>query len=716
MMLKVRNEYLDFNADIEVERQSKIIEELDKSAGDFSYEFEIELTSNNIRILQCPFPDNLSKNVYHKVYSEAKGNDGITLYFGFIRIERIVGTIAYCSFFSGNNNWFGMLSGELSDIDFSDLEVDQTVANIVSSWSQDSGTVFPLVDNNVLIQRKAQILIVEDFVPATYVHTILKRVFQKHSIKINGELINDPNYKRLAVSRSPSDQVESRSAYVGKTIPQTIGTTPAAEVITFDDDSNFPFFDGTNNNYNLVSSEYNADVRMRMIIDANATFDNFANPATEINLYIVVNGLEVKHTKFYPFGAPTTTVNVTDEIILEPGDQVTIWADSDLGTIDITAATVRFTPTYIYVAFGDAVIPKWTQQEFISNIFRLFCVLPAYEPVTKTLTLNLFEKISNKESVDVSEFISSTETDYIDFVSNYARVNNARYTATDFDDWIRNGISTKFDNADGALEIDNDFIEDSSDFIDSDFTNPHSYIHPVFDMSIERLNTLELDELESTDATSVVDSSAIARFNVSEDIFAVGDLVRISDSVISNYLGDWVVETVGAGWVEFYHLVFEDDATATLTIMKHVYTEDDNVYLFFNIPNYTINKQSGSLLYMFGGVDRSEMAIGYFNLINTGRQINDEFIQSLSFGEVDSNLFYQRTMLQTYWNLAERILNDPVKEIVTVNLPYSLFAGIDFLSPVTIRTLESSNKYFPSKITGYKGKEFDSTIELIKLP
>jgi len=710
MMIKVGSEYLDFNADIEMERQCKIIEELDKSAGDFSYEFEIELTSENIRILECPFPDNISKNVYHKVRSEATGDDGITLYFGFIRIQRIVGRVAFCSFFSGNNNWFGMLSGDLSDIDWSDLEVEQTEANIVASWAQNSGTVFPLVDNNVLLQRQSKTLKIEDFVPATYVHTILKRIFQSHSIKIQGELVNDVNYNKLVVSRSPSDQIESRSAYVGKTITQTVGFP--AVLLTFDDDTNFPFFDGSLDNYKIASSEYDADVKMRITVDVSATFDGTLANA---KLYIVKNGIEVKHVSAVLTAAPKT-LTISLEITLEAGDNITISAEASGTGADVTSANVRFTPTYLYVVFGDAVIPQWSQQDFVSNIFRLFCVLPSYEPVNKTLTLNLFDKLSSKESIDISEFISSSETDYVDFVSSYGRKSMASYETIEFDDWLRNGIKNYFASGDGFLTIDNDFIEDQEDLIESDFTNPQSYINPTFDMSMERLNTLELDAVTDTNATSVTDSSDMARFNVDNDIFSVGDLVRITESIVAGYNGDWIVQTVGAGWVEFYDLGFDDNATANLSVMKYIYSGDDDVYLYFNVPNYDVSKFSSATSFQLETTDRSDISFGYFNLINTGREVNSDFIQSLSFGQIDSMMFYQKTMLQTYWRLAESILNDPVKEIVTVNLPYTLFKETDFLSPFSVKTPESSNRYYPSKMTGYKGKEFDATIELIKIP
>lgn len=711
MMIKVQGGYLDFNDDIEVERQAKVFEELSKTAGDFSYEFEVELTGNNISLLELPFPDNIQKNVYHKISADLVGNDGNNLYKGFIRIERIVGRIAFCSFFSGNNNWFGMLSGSLYEIDFSDLDVEQTESNIVASWSQDSGVVFPLVDNNVLMQRQAMNLKIEDFVPTIYVHTVLKRIFQKHSIKLQGELFRDTNYRRLIITRSPDDQIESRSAYVSKNTPQSVGVVP--ELLTFDDDFTAPFFDGSQDNYKLASSEYDADVRMRLKIDVSVTY-NDADALSTHTVFIVKNGSEVKSGGFNGAGIDFT-YTISHELIMEPGDNITISARSTI-VGDIVSATVRFTPTFLYVAYGNAAIPNWTQQDFVSNIFRLFNTLSYYEPVTRTLTVNLFEKIKDKDAIDISEFISESETDYVDVVSAYGKESTATYDTTEFDDWEQNGIKNYFASGDGSIQIDNDFIEDSKDFIESDFTNSQAYINPVFDMSIERLKTLEMEVLSETNSGSVADSSGMARFSVDDDIFAVGDLVRISDTPITSYLGDWIVSVVGSGYVEFYNLAFEADTTAKVSVMKHVYTGDDNVYLLFNIPNYQVSKFSSANSFRLETTERSSMAIAYFNMLYMGRQVNEDFNQSLSFGDLSSMFAYQRTLIDTYWRLAEGILNDPVKQITTCNLPHTLFVNLDFLKPISIRTIESSNLYYPTKVSGYRGKEFDSVVELIKLP
>lgn len=713
MMIKVSLGYLDFNADIEVERQVKPFEELSKTAGDFSYQFDIELTSNNLEKLEVPFPDNVSKNVYHKIDCQLVSNDGITLHYGYLQIQRVVGRFAQCSFFSGNNNWFGLLSGPLSELDFSDFDVDQNATNIVNSWSQDSGMVFPLVDNNILMNRRSIDLRIEDFVPFIYVHTIIKRIFQRYSIKLKGELFNDPNYKRLVITKSQADQIESRTAYVGNTATQHVGLS--ADPLILDNDSTPPFFDGSQDNFNTSTYEYVADVKMRIAVDVSVTWVNPVVLAAHI-VRIFKNGSQVIIGGFVGAGVDKTTT-LSTELLLDAGDIITITAEggSVPGT-DITSATARFTPTYLYVSFGSSVIPNWTQQQFVSNIFRLFNDLSSYDPITKTLTVNTFQTIKSRDYVDISDFISSSETDYTDVVSNYGKKSTAVYEQFEFEDWADNGIKNYIPSADGALNIDNDFIEDETELIESEFTNTQAYIHPIFDMSIERLNTLDLDLIEDTSADSVSNSAGLARFSVDEDIFAVGDLVRIYNSPIASYNGDWVVATVGAGYVQFYDLVFEADSTAVLEVLKYVYTTDDNVYLMFNVPNYEVAKFSSSSFLRFNGVLYTEIALGYFNMLFMDRVVNEDFIQSLSFGEQNVQLSYQKTMLERYWRLAEQVLNDPAKQIVTCNLPHSVYINLDFLKPLHIKTLESSNLYYPAKISGYKGREFDSVIELIKLP
>jgi hypothetical protein len=80
------------------------------------------------------------------------------------------------------------------------------------------------------------------------------------------------------------------------------------------------------------------------------------------------------------------------------------------------------------------------------------------------------------------------------------------------------------------------------------------------------------------------------------------------------------------------------------------------------------------------------------------------------------NRQYQIPLTDKYFRLLGRVLNDPVKLFSTAHLPNVVYRQIDFLSPITIRTLETTNQYYVNRITGYKESYLPCTLELIKLP
>jgi hypothetical protein len=110
MMIKINGEYLDFDGDIDIEKKIKLFEEIDTVDGDVSFSFDVDLNSHNISLLK-PFPDLLSKTVYQTIDCEIENDSGININSGTLRIEKVVGRTAVCSFLGGNSNWFAMLTG-----------------------------------------------------------------------------------------------------------------------------------------------------------------------------------------------------------------------------------------------------------------------------------------------------------------------------------------------------------------------------------------------------------------------------------------------------------------------------------------------------------------------------------------------------------------------------------------------------------------------------
>jgi hypothetical protein len=708
MMLKVNSEYLEFNGDIDIERKAKLFEEIDMVQGDFSYSFEIELTSENYRILGFPTPDNIRKTVYQKMDSQVLSDSGDLISIGYLRIERIVGRFASCSFYSGNENWFSQLTGNLSEIDLSEYETDQTATIIQNSWLESDGVVFPLVDSGDLSRRRYQVTKVEDYTPGIYLKDLVKKVFQSSGLKIAGELFEDDLYNKIVLfsNNKSKSQIESRTINVKDSIGKSL-TPSDNEKVIFDTTSPLPFFTASN----FASSTYTADVKMNVMI--NLSIKGAGGGFIIINVWR--NGSFYKRALIAGDSSPD--VSSILRIPLEQGDTVDIYA-ATLGVIGggYDTLTMEIKPTYLFAVFSDSVVPKWTKQDFVSNVLRLFCCVPAYDPYSKTVTINLFDKVKEKERIDLSEYIQITEVDYSEFISNYAQVNNFTYAEGDDIDLKEYNISTFFKYGSGQVTSNNEHIGANETILESDFTAPISYKHQAIQASIERMNFTELVGNGETDVTSVDDDSGVAKLFVDNaDFFELGGIVRISESTDSTYNGDWFIIEVGADYIKCLGMVYSEDAFAKATAMIHESTDSDDVFLMVNVPNKAVEDFSTIIDVYLEFTPLSTMAIAYFNMIYLGEPINEEYTQGLSFGNIQDPLSYQRSLIDKYWQAFSRMLNDPVMLKFVANIPAHIHQQMDFLRPIEIKTLESVNLYYLNLERGYKGSHIQCEGELIKL-
>jgi hypothetical protein len=712
MMIKVNGEYLEFNGEIEIEKKIKLFEEIESTDGDFSFAFDLEMTSNNIRVMNKPFPDASSKTVYLINDAEILSDEGMLINRGYIRVERIFGRIASCSFFGGNNNWFAALSGNMTDLNLSRYDVSLTPANIISSWTATDGIIFPLIDTGALITRGAITSMSEDYAGCFYAHTLLKEVFQQSGIKITGELLEDPFFLSLVIAANgrTEEEINNRSSYVEKTSDQT--ATGSVQIITFDNDSVLPFFDGATGNFDLPNNRYVADIKMTLSI--NYTF-NTDNAIGFLIIYVYKNGVEEDVIGISASAGTKTHTTIVD---LEAGDYVDFrFEEFTLSSGEIISGTVTFTPIFLYESYGTSSVPDWTKQEFVSNILGLFNTVCAYDSFTKTLTINLVEKIKEKDPIDISAFISETEIDYSDFISSYGQSTTLSYQDGNDVDLIDFNITEFLKSVTGSIEVNNDFIEKEAEALETDFASPVSYKHPVFGNSIERINFVELEETEDGDISSVSDNGGIPRFNISnaDQKYIDGGLVRIVSNV-SEYNGDFVIANVTSSYIEVSGLDYISDATGEATMLRHSITQDDNVYLFSVMRNVAVDDAMDYATFFVDSTLVTEISIAFFNLMRLGHAVEARYTQGLSFAEINNPFFFQRTLTSRYWSQFGRILNDPVSLLSVGNLPWKVYNDIDFLRPITIRSLETSNQYYVNRITGYKSSAKPCQIQLIKLP
>jgi hypothetical protein len=700
--------FLEFNGDIEIERQVKLFEKLDETWGDFSYTFELPLTQNNLSALGLPFPDNKNKLVFQKVEADILTDGGEVLYRGYLRIERISNVIE-TSFFSGNNNWMSLLSDPMTTLRLSHYDQVQTEANIVARFSETDGIVFPLMDTGALVTRSYRNTKPEDFLGCFYVKTLMQEIFLQSGLKLDGELVNDPFYNKMIVGCNTRSKVEvdRNSIYVGLNAAQALGAAFDSAPIDFNLQTN-PYFIGESVSF-VGDSAYVASTDM--IVDAEASM---TATGTLVLSFLISSGAG------YPGGAGTQVSISAKNIKLAAGQNISVIATNILGGAKtITSASFKVTPRFIYKAFGSSSVPQWSRVEFVSAILDLFNTVTDYDPATKTVTANFMGKIKSKPALDLSEYVQVTEVDYSEFVSSYGKRTTLGYEESSDEDLRDYNIMTFNRYGDGVLNVDNDFLPDSAELLRSDFTAPISYIQPKFDFSMERVPFVELEENgDEQEITSVTDSSDIPRFMITDadDFFEVNDLIRL-DTTNLEYNGEWVIDAVTSTYITVRGLLFDIDATGSAIKLIHNLTSDDAVYLFVNTGERAVSHFSKNYSGIYiNDTEYNDASLAFFNLIHNNTAVNTDFKQSLSFGEIVDPLFYQRTMIEAYWKVVEEILNDPVMMMLIGHLPEHIHRQLTPLAPVYIKTLESTNLYYINNESGYKGSSRPCELKLIKLP
>lgn len=718
MMIRVSGGFLDFDDVVEVERQVKLFENIDETWGDYSYSFELAKTSNNIKLLGYPMPDNISKRTYQKIEADVLNESGEVLYSGYLRIENISQTIR-ASFFAGNNNWMSLLSGNMTELEISKYDQEQTVSVIESRASASEGIVFPLIDTGALQTRSWRNLVPEDFVGCFFLKTLFKEVFLNSGLKLAGEILQDPIYNTALVATNTRSKIEvdNHSMYVGKNNNQVIvhtGINSLTWNLTTD-----PYFIGDAVSLGFSNTAYRNDVDM--IVDIEASWQS----TDDLDGNISLNSAPTGH-RGQAYSGTNVTITMSNVYLFAGGSIQLRLANSTGSSVTVTGGHLKVTPRFIYKAFGRSSVPLWTKSEFVNSIISLFNLIPDYDPTTKTVTLNFFNKLKSKPALDISEYVEVTDVDYTTFISNYGKNTVLSYEESSDEDLREYNISSFYKYGEGVIQVENEFLQDTSSIMESPYSSPISYIHPHLNMSIERVNFVELDETEEMEITSVTNSSGTPRFNIAnadlpdEALFSVGDLVRLKTTNI-NYNGDYVVDSIvdagSTGYFTVRGLVYTDDATGDVIRLIHNLTSDDSVYLLINTGPKAVSYFSPTnTSFYIKGTEVSTFTVGFFNLIKNGTAINLDFRQSLSFGQITDPLFYQKTMLDTYWGTVDNILNDPVMLISIAHLPLHIYRMISPLTPVFIKTMETTNEYYVNRITGYKESYLPCTIELIKLP
>lgn len=732
MKIKVDGVYLDFNDVVEVERQFTLFEEISTTAGDFSYSFNLAWTRQNRDVLEVYSVNQANKRIYKLIPAVIETDGGVALYNGYLRVERtIVGNESSipCSFFSGNYNWLNRITGNLTEVDFSDLgDIQISKSYIESTFTNTSGIIFPVINFGSLTTRAIPVLVTDDFHPFVYVHDIVKHVFAGAGLKITGELLNDIRYKRMITSRSKASInaqfQKERTVYVGTEISQGFNDSALTEL-------NFelitePYSVGDKNNF-INNSQYQADTHMIVDFTWILNFDISSVASGDTAFYLArfyVNGsFDMAEDASAAITSSANTITYTKEInagdVVEMLLSVIVFGPSGPTgqTINVTSATWSAVPKVIFKRAIYEIVPDMPAADFIAQLFSMFNTIVDYDPYTKTVKVDLLKNVRYNSSIlDVSGMVNSSEdieTDYTDFVSSYGRFAVIGYGESSVTDIDQYNINNRIPYSSIEIDSENEFETESTDILDLDFVAVYEDVNNTFKSFLPKLDWKSLTTSNEQDVTTVNDVGSVAEFAANG--FNVGDIVRISESTIKAYNGDWRVYSATATSFQAFGLLYSGNATLKAAKVTIEPQDDNDPVFLISVPDVAVSYFTPLGGFFYNLDPTLNAATAYFVKPIQGLPI-DEQKHTLAFGLPNLPNMFQVTMYEDYWKDFAGVLKDPVKKFLPVFMPETDFINLKPSTQVRLTIHNETALYFINRFTGYKGSKEIGIMELVKIP
>jgi hypothetical protein len=691
MILKLENGYLELNDLIEVEKKVKLFEDVSTTEGDFSYSFTIPKTNNNVRLISIYSTNDANRRWVRRINAEIQTETGSVIHKGFITIDGDNLRAYTASFFSGNSNWIDELNFSLLDLDWSAF--DKSSLDFTSS----EGVVMPLTDRGGLKNRMSAMFTLDDFQAYIYVKSLIQNILNFSGLKMSGDLQNNPLYNRMITSsgtnKALQNEIDKRTVYAASLINQTVTITPTTMVTP---NVSSPYYNSQLNNFNTANYRYTADINLRYLtVELNLVLVK-ATPTNFIVVRVLQNGTDVVAAKGY-----FNVTKVIDKFEFIPsltsaGDYIQVQVYKGASFIPnqtlVAGSNIKIYPTHFYKTFAAGVIPDMTAGVFLSNVFKMFNCLVSYNGNTKTLNVKNFDKVLESEPIDISEYMTISDNDFQDFISDYARKNLMVWQDQNNDDIEEYNDVNEYPYASGIIEIDNDALENQAEILEMDFAAPFQQDYGFLGIQLPLTDFIIYRTVETRELTAVTDSSDVAVFDYSGDPYPVQAIIRISESTVPEYNGEYFHFPLGVSTF-FSYTPYLGNATGKIEIMQARYEQSDPVFLLNN-PNLQIGDVAGVDQFYVNNLG-AQTTIAVANFLET-----DNFRGSLDFS-------YLKPI---YFNSTEKLLNKGVKSFAEGNLPEKVYNDIDFLRTVRI----NDSVYYVNKISGYKGSEYPVILELIK--
>ena len=384
-------------------------------------------------------------------------------------------------------------------IDFSDLDHEYNYGEIVNSWSNTDGYVYPMLDYGVnepsYQQSTERIYKVNDFRPAVFLHDIVDRIFSFADFSYTSTFLSSSFFQRLIIPWTnegftiSEEEVEARTAQAaspGQDINQAFVPNYPAGPFNTDILLNFDSSIDPNNLWNdagdyyeaAIDGNYNALVTLSLTsVLTGTSFPGFLPVTIEILKQDTSGGVTSMSSTFVELGIPGVSLGSAsvENVFLETGDRLfaIINIDVFVGAIffsnyqlDInTASTIEVTSGDLGIVEGteipmNSLVPEIEMKDILLSIIQMFNLYVTIDPNDeRNLLIETRDTFYSSGKVKDWTHKMARDKDVTLQPLGLLTGNEFVYTYAEDDDYYNKRYNDSFGHVYGRAkaEVDNDF-------------------------------------------------------------------------------------------------------------------------------------------------------------------------------------------------------------------------------------------------------------------
>jgi len=708
--------------------------------GDVSTTFQIDNNSVNRKTLGYKGPQMLNQVAYTK-QAFSRVRNGNILDRGYIVIQSDNGPTLSCFYVSGNSNWFQLLNGLITELDYSgvtngkDYTQAFTYTNVIALASSTDGITFPMVDwcfnlnqnidhyiylrqNSSFAGTLAAVFDTEvdwkknlfTLYPCFFLHSLVTEIISQNGLKINGSVLDDKLYKTLVVTpengnmkRDPFKKVVTR----GTSQTFTTGVTAKyTSLVKYSDP------DGI-----FSSSRFTVDRKAAIFFNIKKVAESASLVFTGI---LYKNGIASSNISFETRDVGETWV--TPLIIPVIGDYYEFYFSQVSGsdkslTIDITMEFNEIINVNDYVD-PSHFLPALKSIDVIKFVINFFGCSVYFNDVSKTLSLNIIEKIKQEDAEDWSRYFVANKSKYtIDQAAN----NYLKWDKNETDsDVIKYNDKHNVHFGDGNITTGNT-LKNENDLVKfpfvpslSNFSKNNSYL-----LNIPLVNLI--NDGDPINFTSVASAGVTSTFQLDTALTVnIGPEVLSATDNYGNTYG-YFMGTVTAGSIG--DLTLDALTIIDVTTGGKIYRQRINrqsvgarIISVTPMPVSSFSSRSSIDIYSTAG-----LVINAITTINYGtftkQLVNygiDQWRNNLAIDNPDSGGFEDPTIKELYFNKISRFLQNPDIEAIMI-LPEAVYQRFIFDKFIYLETEQLTGYFFVKSIENYIDSNTPVTINLYML-